>query len=66
MGLGFLLIGFGVGMIISKNLQIGETLYWTLIICLLVLGGFLTALGVAKKIPKKESVEETEEIESPE
>ncbi len=62
-GLGFLLIGFGIGTIVSKNFQIGETNYWLITICSLVLGGFLTALGVAKKIPKKEKIEETEESE---
>lgn len=57
--LGFLLIGFGVGMIASKNLQVKETFYWLIIICSLILGGFFTALGLAKKISK-----ETEENKS--
>jgi len=61
--LGFLLIGLGIGMMVSKNFQIGETNYWLIIVCSLVLGGFLTALGIAKKIPKKEKIEETEESE---
>ena len=61
--LGFLLIGFGIGMIIAENFQIEKTNYWLIIVCSLILGGFFTALGVAKKIPKKKEIEESEEID---
>ncbi len=71
--LGFLLIGFGIGIIVSKNFQVGETTHWLIIVCSLVLGGFFTALGIAKKIPKKEPARrsfseggEIEEIEESE
>ena len=56
--LGFLLIGFGIGIIINKNLQIEENQYLLITIGSLILGGFFTALGIAKRVPKKEKVEE--------
>ena len=65
--LGLLLIGFGIGMTVSKDFQVGETTYWLVIVYSLVLGGFITALGIAKKVSeKKEEIEEIEEIEETE
>ena len=56
--LGFLLIGFGIGMILAANFQIEKTNYWLIIVGSLILGGFFTALGIAKRVPKKEKIEE--------
>ncbi len=76
--LGCLLIGFGIGMIISENFQMEKNQYWLITVGSLILGGFVTALGIAKKVPKKKIIEEpgevglkesfsvSEEIQSPE
>jgi hypothetical protein len=58
-GLGCLLIGFGAGVISTENFQIEKTnYYWLIVIASLVLGGFLMALGIVKKVSP--SLEETE------
>lgn len=57
---GSVLIGLGIGMIISQNFQLGETNYLLAIIGSLVLGGFLIALGITKKVTKEETQEEAE------
>ena len=62
--LGFLLIGVGIGTIVAENFQVEKTNYWLIIVFALVLGGFFTALGIAKKTPKE--IEESEESEEPE
>ncbi len=58
-GFGFLLVGFGIGMVISENFQIEKRLFWLIVVGALILGGFLTALGVAKEIPQKKKQEST-------
>ncbi len=58
---GFLLVGFGIGMVISENFQIEKRLFWFIVVGTLIFGGFLTALGMAKRVPedKKASQELT-------
>jgi len=63
--LGFLLVGFGVGMIMAKNFQIEENQYWMVTVASLILGGFFTALGVAKRTKEKERTREQSEPSVP-
>lgn len=61
---GGILIGFGTGLIIGKNLLFTDTTFWLVAISSLILGGFLMALGLAiarsKKEPKEKMVEKDE------
>lgn len=67
--LGFLLIGFGLGLVVSKNFQIEKNQYWLIMVSVLILGGFFSALGLVKRIPKEREIKKIEkfgEIKSPE
>jgi F0F1-type ATP synthase assembly protein I len=61
---GGILIGFGIGLIIGKNLLFTDTAFWSVAISSLILGGFLMAFGLAivrrKKEPKEEIIEKEE------
>ena len=60
--LGCLLIGFGIGMIISENFQMEKNQYWLITAGSLILGGFVVALGIAKKVPKKKAIQESDKV----
>jgi len=57
-GLGFLLIGFGIGIIIGENFELTKNQYVLITIGALILGGFITALGIVKRASKKKKLSE--------
>jgi len=51
---GTLLIGFGLGLIVGREIIVNQYQYLIGIVGSLILGGFFLALGRKKRLPKKD------------
>ncbi|GAI29651.1 unnamed protein product [marine sediment metagenome] len=60
--LGWLLVGFGVGVLITEATKLSEAQYALMMIGTLVLGGFLIGIGILRISAKKKEKKEEKEL----